>query len=406
MTDLAPPPSRLHTRMQEQAAEDRGRAIRALLARPFMTAEADPAAFDLVRRHAAALRTWFDETCGWTLTVEPRRGFARLAKVRPDPDATRPARRLRSTRAPFDRRRYTMLCLVAAELARPGVMTTVGLLAERVRAASATEEAITTFDTANRSERAAFVDACKLLEELGILRAVDGSSDAFVDSADAKVLFSVDEARLAGLLAAPVPPSRLGPEADLDALLAEPRYGRAADPEADVPAEQRNRWLRHSITRRVLDDPVVHLDELTSAQRDYLANPSGRRVVRDAVAAAGMVLEERSEGLLAVDPDGIATDVRFPGDTSHVKHAALLLLPELPVGEAVPRPEVEAQVASWLDRFPAWARAYRDDGGAARLAREAVALLSSLGLVRADETHVEVRPAAARYAPELTEEPS
>src|SRR5680860_1679505 len=111
--------SALQTRMQQQAAEDRARAIRLLLAQPLLTAEADPDGFDLVRRHAGELRRWFDDTCGWTLHVEPRRGYARLAKVRPDPDASRPARRQRSTRAAFDRRRYVMLCLVCAELAGP-----------------------------------------------------------------------------------------------------------------------------------------------------------------------------------------------------------------------------------------------------------------------------------------------
>ena len=52
----------------------------------------------------------------------------------------------------------------------------------------------------------------------------------------------------------------------------------------------------------------MHLDELSAAEREYLANPAGRRWLRDRVAEAGFELEERAEGLLAVDPDGLATD--------------------------------------------------------------------------------------------------
>lgn len=111
--------SRLASQLARQEAEEIALAIRALLAAPLLTAERDMVALDLVRRHGEALTSWFDENCGWQLQVEPRRGYARLHKTTPTPDATRPARRLRSTRAPFDRRRYALLCVIAAELSRP-----------------------------------------------------------------------------------------------------------------------------------------------------------------------------------------------------------------------------------------------------------------------------------------------
>lgn len=390
--------SRLATLRDAETAEERSHAIRALLATPLLAAARDPAAFDLVRRHGAHLREWFDETCGWALHVESRRGFARLAKVRPDPDATRPARRLRSTKAPFDRRRYTLLCLIAAELARPGVMTTIGLLADRVRAATAAEPALDTFDSATRDERAAFVDALKLLEHHGVLAAVDGATDAYLDSGEAKVLFSVDQSRLARLIAAPRAPSAVGDQPDLAALLREPRYGDAPEGGDDVPEAQRNRWLRHSITRRLLDDPVVHVEDLSAEQRAYLATLSGRRVVRDAAIDAGFTLEERAEGLLAIDEDAIATDTRFPDEASHVKHAALLLLDRLTSALPVATADLTAFVEGLLGRFPAWAKAYQSDGGAARLAVEAVDLLCAFGLARRDGDAVLARPAAARYA--------
>ncbi len=111
--------------------EQVARAIRLLLARPLLTEGTDPAGFELVRRRREPLAQWFDYTCGWSLVVEPRRGYARLTKVRADPDGSRPARRARSGRAPFDRRRYVLLCVTAAELLSLP-MTTIGMLADRV----------------------------------------------------------------------------------------------------------------------------------------------------------------------------------------------------------------------------------------------------------------------------------
>jgi uncharacterized protein (TIGR02678 family) len=399
--------SRLASQLARQEAEEVAQAIRTLLATPLLTADHDAFAFDLVRRHREALTAWFDENCGWQLRVEPRRGYARLGKTTAAPDATRPVRRHRSTRAPFDRRRYTLLCVIAAELSRPGIMTTIGLLAGRVSSATAAEPAIATFDSASRDERAAFVDALKLLEQYGTLAAVQGSTDAYLDEADAKVLYQVDEGRLARLLAAPRPPSALGEELDLDELTREPRYGDAADPAAEVAEAQRNLWLRHSITRRVLDDPVVYLDELSPDQRAYLASPTGRRLVRQAVERAGMVLEERAEGLLAVDEDAIATDTKFPDERSHAKHAALLLLDTL-VGRRdgehvatvapVPVHALVERVERLLGRFPAWARSYQSQGGAARLTGDALDLLCAFGLATRRGDSVIARPAAARYA--------
>jgi uncharacterized protein (TIGR02678 family) len=393
--------SRLHSRHGEHVANEQSRAIRALLAQPLLTVENDPVAFDLVRRHASALRAWFEQTCGWALHVEPRRGYARLQKVSASPDPTRPARRRRSTRSPLDRRRYTMLCLVCAELARPGAMTTIGLLADRVRASSATDDAVQTFDTANREQRAAFVDALKLLEHYGVVRPLDGATDAFLDSADAKVLYQVDQTRLARLLSAPVGPSQVTdpgvPGDRIAALVRERRYGDAPAGRSAVPEDQRNRWLRHTLSRRLLDDPVVYRAELDEAQRSYLATPTGRRVIREAAEAAGFEVEERAEGLLAVDPDGVATDTRFP-DEQHAKHAALLLLDALPVGRPVPLAALTAGVERLLARFPSWAKAYRSAGGAARLASDAVDVLRGFGLVRREGETVTAQPAAARYA--------
>jgi hypothetical protein len=65
-----------------------------------------------------------------------------------------------------------------------------------------------------------------------------------------------------------------------------------------------------------------------------------------------------------------------------------------PVADA----DLIAYVAGLLERFPAWAKTYQSEGGAARLAADAVDVLSGFGLARRTAGEVRARPAAARYA--------
>ncbi|MEV4473996.1 TIGR02678 family protein [Nonomuraea sp. NPDC049504] len=418
--------STLANQLVRAEKEELARAIRTLLGRPLVSAHDDPAAFDLVRKRRGPLIQWFDYFCGWRLVVEPRQGYARLVKVRSEPGATRPARRRRTTRAPFDRRRYTLLCLCAAELLTSPV-TTIGMLAGRVAQAAAVEPGVPAFEPVRGEERAAFVDAVKLLEHYGALAAMDGVTDAYLDDEDAKVLYRVDTTRVIRLLAAPVPPSRVadtwrgGTEEEApevgsglrgvagggwerggavvgerggppDALVVEARYG------AGEPSEtQRALHARHTLIRRLLDDPVVYRDELTPAQAAYAASLTGRRLLRRAAEEAGFVLEERAEGFLLVDPDGIATDSRFPDDGGHAKVAALLMLDLLVTSGPVSAARLDEEAAELLRRFPQWAKAYQSDGGGPRLAADALEVLIRFGLARRTGDRVAALPAAARY---------
>jgi uncharacterized protein (TIGR02678 family) len=391
--------------------EDVARGIRLLLASPLLTAAADPNAFDVVRRRREPLVKWFDYYCGWRLVVEARSGYARLLKVRRVVDASRPARRRRSGAAPFDRRRYVLLCVAAAELISTPV-TTIGLLAERVVLACAADPELPELDTSSRTERMALVDALRQLEAYGCLTALDGATDAYVESAAAKVLYRVDATLLMRLISAPTGPSRLvapptDPAAQLAELLVEPRYGpgpaaQAGDEGPDVDARssvvQQTIELRHAVFRRLLDDPVVHRDELSEAELAYLTSVTGRQLARRAAEQAGMVLEERAEGWMMVDPDGIATDARFPDDGSHAKIAALALLDRLAAGGPVTPEQLTSEIGLLLRRFPAWAKAYQTDDGHERLRDSALSVLEQFGLVRGSGPMVVAAPAAARYA--------
>lgn len=390
------------TRLAEHLAAERSTAIRTLLARPLLDTDADPEAFRLVARHAGWLTEWFERTCGWALTVDAAGGYARLAKRAATVDVTRPLHRTRGAGNPFDRRRYQLLCLVCAELVRHPV-TTVGLLAGAVTAEAA-------LDTSRHGERTAFVDALRALMGWGAVRATAGDVDAFVGSERGNAILTADTARLHRLLVSATAPSSLPPEAGLheatERLLGEPRYGDGPHPPAGAGDEARNRWARHRLARRLLDDPAVHADELGLVEADYLASVSGRRWLRERVAEAGFELEERAEGLLAVDPDAVATDRHFPAPLGNAHQLALLLADRLVttdaggrrhLGRLSPR-QLAAEVDAVLARFPSWARSQRDEGGPERLGRDAVELLASFGLVRVEaDGAVAARPALARY---------
>ncbi|MFC9250482.1 TIGR02678 family protein [Amycolatopsis thailandensis] len=394
--------------------EEVARGIRALLATPLIGERGSPETFDLIRRRREPIRQWFDYYCGWTLTVEPRLGYARLVKVRAAADPSRPARRLRSGRAAFDRRRYVLLCVAAAELLTVPV-TTIGLLADRVARASAADDLVTTFEVASRAERLAFVDVLKLLESYGVLETADGDAESFVDDTTAKVLFRVDATLLLRMLAAPVGPSQLAVPADdvalrfeelLEAVSHEQRYGLSSGRHEDTPSAsdvQRNLWLRHTVFRRLVDDPVLYFAELTAEERAYLGTPTGRQLLRRAAEQGGFVLEERAEGVLLVDVDGLATDERFPDDGSNAKVAALLLLDAL--DEPRTTDYLRNATAKLLKRFPRWAKTYRGKDGVRRLTVDALAVLRSFGLVRAEAELVRPLPAAARYTDRNEEAP-
>jgi uncharacterized protein (TIGR02678 family) len=412
--------SNLHNQLATAERDEVARGVRLLLRHPLLLERTDPDDFDLVRRRSQPLIAWFDYTCGWTLIVEPRLGYARLTKVTSGADATRPARRLRSGRAPFDRRRYTLLCVVAAELLTSPV-TTIGLLADRVTQACAADDVLPEFDSSNRNERMAFVDVLRLIESMGAIEVLDGSSDSFVESTTAKVLYRVDPALLIRLLAAPTGASTLGVPASevtqrfdelIGGLLRERRYGTRAATTDDEPggepaatefvasSTQRTLWLRHSILRRLFDNPVVYRDDLSPAELEYLGSPTGRQILRRSAEQAGFLLEERVEGFLLIDPDGIATDSKFPDDASNAKVAGLLLLDRLcsAPGGVLSDPELDAVMQDILRQFPRWAKGYQTDDGVSRLVHEAVAVLSSFGLARRAADRLTSLPAATRYA--------
>lgn len=378
-------------REEERAAEERRLAVRLLLRSPFVGDRGpDPEAFALVRRHQPWLETWFGDHLGYRLAVDQE--SARLYK-RPAPGArVRPAKN--RSDAAFDPRRYSLFCLLAAALERAGIQTVLSELAEQVQLLAASEEGIGALDLERYAERQAFVDAARLLVDLGVLHRADGDEQSFLDRSG-DVLYDVRSRRLAQLLAAPVAPSMAEGPAEI-----------AAEVYPDTE-DGANRRIRHRLMRRLIEEPVLYLADLDDAERAYLSKQR-HFLIRQVVAAAGLVVEVRAEGLAAVDSEGEATDLAFPGPGT-VGHAALLLAGFL-AGRAraaggdrarVGDLEVEAELEALVARYGKhWARDYREDAAAIeRLRREALGRLAAMGLLAFRADGIEPLPAIARFQP-------
>ncbi|MEV0649463.1 TIGR02678 family protein [Phytomonospora sp. NPDC050363] len=372
------------------------RAVRMLLRHPLLTAAAQPEAFALVRRAREGLEQYFKVNCDWRLDVDPRAGYARLHKIRP-PDPRRPLRRARATKAPYDRLRYIVLCVTAAELLNRPV-TTIGILADQLAHTFATDTALPSFDTAERGDRAALVDVLKTFEDLGALVLLDGTADGYLDSSTAKALLKAEPAMLMNLLAAPQAPTRVAASDAAErvhGLLWEPRQ-ELSDEDTEAIRVRRNQRSRHRLMRRLLEDPVVHYERITEDELTYLRSSGGRRTIGQAAANAGMVLEERADGVMFVDPDALSTDDTFP-DTGTAKQTALLLLDRLTTTGTLTREELHAHLADRMAEHPRWARSYRPDG-TARLLREALDVLAAFELIdECNSAAIRALPAAHRY---------
>ena len=421
----------------QEIAVVRARAIRVLLARPLIDRRSGTD-FTAVVAHAPWLQRWFDDKCGWVLVVDARHGFARLRKVPAQPSTRRGAHTNRSTPRPFTRRRYSLLAVIAAVLsdtARPQI--SLRDLADRVQAVTADTLGIADF-TPRRDERIALADAVTRLVDLGVLSVVETRGD-YANDQDANALYDIDDRRLGHLIAAPYPPSLAS---SVEHMLHESRYGpwppaAARDQQSvtiymdladDAPGpiraigkarllaatgtpgttdEQLRRKVRHRIMRILLDDPVLYLDSLSTAERAYLQQAIGG--IANWAAEAGLVLERRAEGWALIDPDDIATDMRFPEGNDLVKFAALLLLgalqPEhVPAGPVrYPRHSAERVIAERLRANPTWARAYQTSDGGARLAAAALDQLASLSLAAVESAGFSLLPAAGRYRPQIAD---
>jgi uncharacterized protein (TIGR02678 family) len=381
-------------------------AVRALLMTPLMSPDRDD--FAAVRRQAEALRDWFGRETGWTLHIEQE--GARLYK--------RPADLASTTRGlPFyDRRRYVLLCLACAVLERADPQITLRLLGDRLLQFAAEPTLVASgfsFTLGVSQERRELVAVCRTLLELGVLQRVAGDEDAFVhaggDQADA--LYDVQRRMLAGILAAVRGPSTFPPE-QVPVRLDQRLHALVDDHVADSD-EGRRTALRHQLTRRLLDDPVVYIDTLDAESRAYFVNQRGAMAAR-LCDAAGLLPEQRAEGLALVDEAGSLTDVAMPAEGTDA-HATLLVAEFLatvyrkrqtdaaratsPLAGPIREQDVVDHLRESKPRYGKyWRKSAREPGAERELAEIAIGRLEKLQLIVQDADMVCPRPALARFA--------
>jgi uncharacterized protein (TIGR02678 family) len=286
-------------------------------------------------------------------------------------------------------------------LARADAQTTLGGLADDVLTAAAEPSLAAvgfrlTLD--NRSDRTDLVAVVRLLLSWDVLSRVAGDEDAYL-SAGADVLYDVRRPVLSVLLTGSRGPSTITARA-FEARLVE----LTAEPVAETD-ELRNQALRRTLTRRLLDEPVVYYDELTEDERAYLV--AQRHNITGRISeATGLLPELRAEGIAMVDPDDDLTDVRMPEQRTD-GHVTLLVAEYLAGRARAPRTELLAFVRRAAQAHASyWRKGVTDPGAEAGLLDVALEKLAALHLIEVDTevtrdgtgTTIRSRPAIARFA--------
>nr|WP_277605606.1 TIGR02678 family protein [Glycomyces sp. L485] len=293
-----------------------------MLKHPFVTAShPDRKAIGRVRQFSETLARDLNEAFGYQLVV--RGDTARLLRIKDRLDTRQPART--RTGREFDRRRYAFLSLITALLARCGVQTTVGELAELLKG-DANRIGTLGFDDDRHDHRRAFVDVVGWLEDRGVLHAADGSSEAWVSDPDEQdALFDVDRDALFALWRSRVMLQAVSGVAD---LLGE----RVASDSQSVLTERAGQAAR----RAVAEQPVAYFAEYPETVVNHLR---GSAIGEDLQRLTGLVFERRREGVLLVDTARTSVEA-FPREGA-VANAALLLL--VACGDEFTDPDTETE---------------------------------------------------------------
>ncbi|HBF82176.1 MAG TPA: TIGR02678 family protein [Streptomyces sp.] len=286
-------------------AAERRTAARLLLAHPLIASDGPHAdLFPLIRRHADWLGKRFQQVLGYRLLVDS--SYARLFKAGL---GTGSGHRLeRSTGTPFTPHTYACLALALSVLVTAPEQMLLSHLVAEIRAAAA-DAGIELGETGRAAGKRTLVAALRQLVNWDVLIETEGHVTALAQEAGGEALITIDRELARVVVAGPLSQARDG--ADL--------VRRAADPGFGGP--------RTYVRRMLVETPVVHLDELTDAERDWLRTRQ-RREAQAFSELLGLEMEIRAEGVALVDPEEELTDLHLPG-TGTVAQAALLLAERL-----------------------------------------------------------------------------
>ena len=377
--------------------EEVARGVKLLLASPLITERTGGGEFDLVRA-PQAITMWFDYYCGWGLMVEPRRGYARLAKVRSTADD--PA----CAPAPLRPGPLRSQTLCPAVRRRGGITRRAGTpwaTCRRVTRATADDPALprSTPRVARSGWRSS--TSCGCWSPSGCCRS-GRSTDSYAESAAAKVLYRVDTTLLMRLHAAPVGPSRRLSTAEEVALRFEELLGRIL------------RERRYGRPRTRAD--AVHVRRPSATCGCAIPSSVGSSTIRSSTATICPMTSSRISrpplggscgsgrtGRVRPGGTGRGNAVRGPRRRRHRRPVSRRRQHRqgrrAPAAGQPHRASATEQLAiaaaGLLDRFPRWAKAYRETDGCQQLVRDALAVLTGFGLVRVTGGLVLPLPAAA-----------
>jgi uncharacterized protein (TIGR02678 family) len=197
-------------------------------------------------------------------------------------------------------------------------------------------------------------------------------------------------------------PSTWAPEEAPGSL--EERLHAMVDEHVADSDDGRRTALRHQLARRLLDDPVVYLETLDPESRAYFVNQRGAMAAR-LCDAAGLIAEQRAEGLALVDETGALTDVAMPAEGTEA-HATLLVAEHLAAAcRRLPSAGIVRQqdVVDFLREVRArygryWRKSAREAGAEHELAATALERLEKLQLIARSADTIRPLPAIARFS--------
>jgi uncharacterized protein (TIGR02678 family) len=368
-------------RSVEAATERRG-ALCALLGAPFVGA--DEPAYALVRHHERELARTAADLFGYRLELgataarlsgpPTAAGLRRPIRIRPA-SASGLARSVDEWPALSDRA-AVLLFLTLAALERGGAQVAIADLARAVAQSGADADPPIAVDFDARHERVALADGLDLLVAWGVLAHTAGKRESYRrrEQDEGEALLTIDRRRLALVLR---DPAAAAGATTLEDLAGDPhRYTEHAEGERRARA--------HRLARRLVEDPVVLLDELDDEDRAYFLGQRAR--LEEGVAdAVGLDVERRAEGSALIIEDRRLTDVPFPTNAT-VKQLALLLcdvLAALPPDGELDGPGLRDAVAELLlEHEPHWQRDPRDADLVRALCAEVADLLAGLDLAQ------------------------
>ena len=381
-----------------EAADERRDALRALLAAPFVGA--DEPAYARVRHHERELARTVADLLGYRLELgapaarlrgpPPAAGLCRPIRVRPA-SASGHARPVDEWPALSDRA-AVLLFLTLAALERGGAQVAIADLARAVAQAGADADPPIAVDFDARHERVAFADGLDLLVAWGVLAHTAGARESYRrrEQDDSEALLTIDRRRLALVLRDPATAASATTVADV--VAEQHRYSEHAEGERRARA--------HRLARRLVEDPVLLLDDLDPDDRAYFLGQRAR--LEEGVAdALGVDVERRAEGSALIVEDRVLTDVPFPTNAT-LKQLALLLcdvLAALPPDGELDAGALRDAIAELLrEHEQHWQRDPRDADLVRGLCAEVAELLAGLGLARRTASGgLRPLPPCARY---------